>query len=529
MTAASIAMLLPQQSATAAEPPTPPLDAGQIQPIGPGLYTSSNDTYEIVENDVPAGLMGRSHAVTGQASGAAQAQDAPADRSDLGVFGPSWEAEFLGGQLNRKLAPSSGRITVTDLASSETIRYDLTDSIAGPDGGSINTYTATDGSTLVENITWDDLAGDLKTTVTETVNVDLSQAGEGDTGFEDASGNPIPAADTKPTYTWKQVGGSGDTWRVTAVGSKAFNSSTVSYDAQGRVSTVSNPAGGENPAQSLKVTYSSATTASGSTLGDVAGQVKEITLTSGSTVQTLARYSYDGSGLLRKVANPAEGSDLNAYTYDASDRVATATSDAGAKWQLAYSGDSATPAATETTGTVPDGGSTFAGAPSIQQGEGVTPAAEDFTGSEINEPQANPSYCYHAVHWMWYVYSGCATKVAHYGWHNPYWKQTPTGYWVVGINHDHCTSAADKPAGWDFRAACDAHDYGYGTIGNAYKGYKWYLDKGKGLQADSVFYTTLYSYTCPAYARKTACRTTAYSYYMAVYLFGKPKNGANAT
>ncbi|MFE5489359.1 phospholipase A2 [Streptomyces virginiae] len=527
--AVSLALLLPQQMASATELPTQPLAQGEIQNIGPGMYVSESNSYQIAENDVPAGLMGRSHTIVAQAQGVSQAQDAPATRSDLGVFGPSWEAEFLGGQLNRKLATGNGAITTTYLDTNESTRYDLTNSVAGPNGGSVNTYKSADGSTIVESITWDDLLGTLKTTAVETLNVNLTTVESGDQAPVDQSGNPIAAADLKTSFTWKQVGGGGDNWRVTAVGSKAFQQSTVAYDSAGRVSTVKEPARGETPAQSLKVNYATATTASGSALGDVNGQVKDITLTVDQTVQTLARYSYDTSGLLRKVTNPAEGSELNAYTYDGSDRVATATSDNGARWELTFSGGSAAPQAQETTGTVPVAGSAMSGAPSIAQGEGITPAASDFKGSEITDPQAYPRYCSTAVSWMWYQYSGCATKVAHYGWKNPYWKQTPTKAWVIGINGDHCTSASDKPGGWDFRAACDSHDYGYGTIGNSYKGYSYYLDRNKGISVDVAFYNILYNNTCPAYFWKGACRSTAYTYYTAVFYFGRPKNGADAT
>ncbi|MFE3073096.1 phospholipase A2 [Streptomyces sp. NPDC059247] len=445
------------------------------------------------------------------------------------MFGPSWEAEFLGGQLNRKLAQGSGAITTTDLDTQESTRYGLTASHGGADGGSINTYKAPDGSTLVENVVWDDFAGQLRTTVVETLNVDLTVVGAGDEAPTDQAGNPIPAADLKPAYTWEQVGGGGDNWRVTAAGSKAFKQSTVSYDGQGRVSTVKEPARGESPEQSVKVTYASATTASGTALGDVTGRVKDITFTSGPVVQTLARYSYDGAGLLRQVTNPAEGSSLNAYTYDGADRVATATAESGARWELTFPGNAAAPQAQETSGTLPAPGSAMQGAPSLAQGEGVTPAAEDFRGSEITDPQAYPRYCSTAESWMWYQYTGCATKVAHYGWRNPGWRQTPTGAWVVGISYDNCTRSADKPGGWDFRTACNSHDYGYGTIGNTYKGYGYYLDRNKGFAVDAAFYNQLYYNTCPAYRFKRSCRATAYAYYTAVFYSGRPKNGANAT
>lgn len=528
--AVSLAMLLPQSPAVAETTPSAPLADGTVTTIGPGLYESAIDTYTVTENDVPAGLMGRSHAVNGQGSGAAGVQQAPSARADLDVFGKAWEAEFLGGQLNRTLASSSGAITVQDLASGASTRYDLTESIAGPNGGSINTYQAADGSKLVESIVFDDLSGSLKTTVTETVEVNLATSTTGDDVPVDASGAPIPAADLKPTYVYKQVSGSGDTWRVTSVGNNAYKPSTVTYDAQGRVSQVKDPARGtDTPAQTLKVNYSTATTATTSALGEVSGLVKDISLTVGTTTQTLARYSYDSAGLLKKAENPASGDELNAYTYDGLNRLDTATTDGGAKWDLNFGAETAQATATETTGTVPVAGTAMAGAPSIQQQDGVVPAASDFESGEINEPTAKPSWCNNAYEWMWYTASGCATKVAHYGWRNPYWKVTPTGHYVVGVNHDHCTSARDKPNGWNFIPACDMHDYGYGTIGNAYKGYKWYLDKGKGVQADVTFYNTLYNYTCPRYSNKKSCRATAYAYYTAVFYFGRPKNGANAT
>lgn len=529
--ALSLALLLPQSAVAEDVPlPAPALETGETQLIGPGMYQSADDTFQISENDVVYGLMSRTHTVDGSGAGVAQAQDAPTTRADLGVFGPSWEAEFVGGQLNRKLVTGSGAITTTDLDTAESVRYAFTESVAGANGGSINTYKAADGSTLVENVQWDDLAGVMKTTITETLNVDLTQAAAADDDVPvDATGNPIPAASLKPSYTWKQVGGSGDTWRVTGVGNSAYKQTTVAYDGVGRVSTVKDPARADVPAQTVKVNYATATTASGQTLGDVAGQVKDITVTVGQTVSTLARYSYDGSGLLRKVVDPASGGQLNTYSYDATDRVVAATAEDGAAWQLTYSGDAAAPQSVETTGIRPDAGSAVQGAPSLAQGEGVAPPAEDFAGGEITSAQAYPSYCSRPETWMWYQYSGCATKVAHYGWRNPSWKKTPTGAWVMGVYKDHCTSSADKPGGWDFRTACDSHDYGYGTIGNSYKGYRYYLDRNKGIATDVAFYNMLYYNTCPAYFWKSACRSTAYSYYLGVFYGGRPKNGADAT
>ncbi|MFB7516455.1 phospholipase A2 [Streptomyces sp. NPDC056144] len=527
----SLALLLPQAPTASAteEPPAQPQSTGVISEVGPGTYQSDDDQYQLTENDVPISLMGRTHIVSGAGAGVAQALDAPAARSDLGVFGPSWQAQFLGGQLNRQLSQGSGFITTKDLDLNDSVRYNLTDTLARPDGGSTTTYTAADGSTIVVNSVWDDLLGQMTTSATETQNVDLTVAPTGDDTPVTAAGASYAAADLKPKVTWKQIGTGADNWRVSGVGSTATKMSTVSYDTTGRVKQINEPARGEAAAQTVKVTYATATTAAGSTLGDVAGQVKDISVTSGATVETLARYSYDSAGLLKKVTNPAAGADLNTYTYDGIDRVTSLTSDDGARWELSYAGEAVAPSATETTGTVPVPGSPATGSPSQNQPEGVAPAAEDFTGSEINDPYAYPSYCSTAYTWMRYSYSGCSTKVAHYGWRNPFWTQTPTGTWVRGIYYDHCTTSPDKPAGYDFRAACDSHDYGYGTIGNAWKGYRYYLDKYKGWQADAEFWNLLYNKTCPKYWLTGACRKIANVYFGFVAVVGRAKNGANAT
>ncbi|MER5486491.1 hypothetical protein ABT024_25220, partial [Streptomyces sp. NPDC002812] len=372
----SMALLVPQFPASAEEVPSAPLASGEIQNIGPGMYQSATDSYRIFESDVASGLMGRKHTITGQAQGVSQAQDAPQTRSDLGVFGPSWQAEFVGGELNRKLVQESGAIVTTDLDSSQSTRYEMTDSLEAPGGGSINTYTSSDGSTIVENVTWDDLAGEMKSSITETVKLALGAAAEGDSGPVGANGAPIPAADLNPTYTWKQVSGSGDTWRVTSAGNKAYKATQISYDAQGRVATVKEPARGENAEKSLALNYATATTASGSTLGDVAGQVKDITVTTGQTVETLARYTYEASGLLREVTNPAAGSELSSYTYDGADRLSTLTSGDGGDWQLTFTGDAAAPQAQETSGGIPDAGSIVPG--SQEHPDGVSPPSENF-------------------------------------------------------------------------------------------------------------------------------------------------------
>ncbi|WP_051789484.1 phospholipase A2 [Streptomyces sp. NRRL S-1022] len=529
ITALSLSLLLPMQQASAATV-DPPLATGEIQQIGPGLYFSESQSFQISEGDVAVGAIGRRHSVVAQAGGAAQPESAPASRADIGAFGPGWEAEFLGGTLNRKLEQQGSDIVVTDLDVGESFRYSLTSSIAYPSGGGVNKYQTTDGSKITETTKWDASAGALVTTVVESLGADLSATETGDDTFTDASGNPVPSADLKPTYTWKQAAPGTDKWRVTGVGSTSNGTSTVGYDTQGRVSTITEPAAGETPQQSLTVTYASNTTASGSTYGDYQGRAKEISLTAGTTTQTVARYAYDASGRLRTMTNPVESAEpVASYSYDTTGRVSTISSPANGAWDLTFPAGSAAPNVESTGLARPASQSTFQGAAGITDPGASGPPAADFTTGEISDPQSYPRQCSTATSWLWYTKAGCAAWVAHYGWHAPYWKKLPSGYWVVGINHDHCTQSPDKPSGYDFRSACDMHDYGYGLIGNTYKGYKYYLDRSKKSNVDNAFHTTLRDYTCSAYRFKSVCRSIAYTYLKFVQRYGNPKNGANAT
>ncbi|MFI1018749.1 phospholipase A2 [Streptomyces sp. NPDC020965] len=531
VTALGMALLLPQQPAAATTVTTEqPPASGQIQHLGPGQYTSDTQSFEVSESDATVGIIGREHVVTAQAGGLAKPESAPASRADMGVFGPGWKAEFLGGQLNRRLDQQSGAIVVTDLGVGESLRYDLTSSASLPGGGGVKQYQATDGSRLTETSRWDSSAGSMVSSVVETLGVDLSSTEPNDDTFTDEAGNPIPAADLKHTYTWKQAAPGSDTWRVTGVGSTATGTSTIGYDPQGRVTTIAQPAAGEDPAQSLVIGYAAVTTAAGSSLGDVAGRAKEITVTSGATNQTVARYAYDASGLLRTVTNPVESAAPAAtYTYDTTGRLSGLASPGNGEWTLSFPAQSAAPNAQPVGLARPASESTFQGGAGINDPGAVAPPASDLTSGEITDPQAYPRHCNTPASWMWYTKAGCAAWAAHYGWKKPYWKRLPSGHWVVGVNRDRCTRAADRPAGYNFIAACDMHDYGYGLIGNTYKGYRYYLDRYKKPAVDATFYVTLRDYTCSAYRNKAACRAIAYAYYKYYARHGNPRHGAIAT
>ena len=543
--ALSLTILLPQGVAGAASSGAslaaattvvdPPLADGEIQQVGPGVYSTAEQSFEIYETDVAEGLMSRSHTVTAQAGDVARPESAPASRADMGVFGPGWQAEFVGGQLNRQLEQKAGSVVVTDLTANVSITYALKSSVDYPSGGGVKKYATAEGDKLTETTKFDETTGTMVSTAVETVSVTASAA-DADQSADTDAGAAVGIDALTPTYTWKQTAPGADTWRVTGVGTVADGSlSTVGYDAKGRISTITEAAAGEMPAQSLKVGYSAATTANGTTLGEFAGRARDITLTMGATTQTLARYSYDASGLLRSVANPVEGTEpVSSYAYDSTGRVTDVTSPSNGNWDLTFPASSASPNVEPVGPARPAAESPFVGAPDITNEAATAPPATDFTTGEITDPQAYPRHCDRATDWLWYLESGCAAWAAHYGWHQPFWKQTPTGHWVVGINNDGCSTPGpnvSRPLGFNFRTACDMHDYGYGLIGNTYKGYRYYLDRNKKANVDNAFYTTMKTYSCKAYfiTRRPACKAIAYTYYKAVGWKGNPKNGANAT
>ncbi|RDG37915.1 sugar-binding protein [Streptomyces corynorhini] len=93
----------------------------------------------------------------------------------------------------------------------------------------------------------------------------------------------------------------------------------------------------------LEYQYATATTASGTTLGDVAGQVTRIRLwttapgATSSTATIVSQYAYDSQGRLREQWDPRVSPALKtAYTYDSAGRVVTQTSPGELPWTFAY-------------------------------------------------------------------------------------------------------------------------------------------------------------------------------------------------
>ncbi|WP_369203603.1 phospholipase [Streptomyces sp. PU-14G] len=80
---------------------------------------------------------------------------------------------------------------------------------------------------------------------------------------------------------------------------------------------------------------------------------------------------------------------------------------------------------------------------------------------------------------------------------------------------DYCSSSPDNPFGFPFQTACARHDFGYRNYKAA-----GLFDANKA-RIDSAFYEDL-KRVCSGYSgsTKTACNSTAWTYYHAVDIFG---------
>ncbi|MFJ6793996.1 DNRLRE domain-containing protein [Streptomyces sp. NPDC091268] len=94
----------------------------------------------------------------------------------------------------------------------------------------------------------------------------------------------------------------------------------------------------------LEFEYATATTAAGTTLGDVKDQVRQLKVwatdpgAGAATATVVGQYAYDAQGLLREAWDPrVSPAQKTAYTYDAAKRVATYTPAGQLPWTFGYS------------------------------------------------------------------------------------------------------------------------------------------------------------------------------------------------
>lgn len=385
------------------------------------------------------------------------------------VLGPYWRLEPLGGSLGDRLKDFSanGYIQITLSSGTGSNRY-----LADPTRPGV--FTAEDGSTVTRN---------ADGTFTER-NVG---------GAEIAN-------------TWTKVG---DQYLITAVAMPESGTRTVTYDAQGRITRMASPVTPQDNCATADPTvcdatifkYAGATTVTGAQLGDIAGQLKEIVhdAAGDAAAATVVDYRYDNAKRLREVRDlrqiDGEPIAMTSYSYDTVGNITRLTTPADGTWTLTYSAPGKMATATKAPATA-----------------------------------ALQPHCKYASQYLW-GRDGCwagPVPMSYGGTRlQPRWKRTPGNKAVVGVTNDNCTSPiGSRPGGFDFRVACDMHDYGYGII--YLKTRAW--DKSKKSAVDSVFYTTLRDYTCNAYPRgprpgvvkgpREKCREWAGRYYAAVKTSG---------
>lgn len=110
------------------------------------------------------------------------------------------------------------------------------------------------------------------------------------------------------------------------------------------------------------------------------------------------------------------------------------------------------------------------------------------------------------------------TSVASYNaWNAARQNQASWAAYKFDWSTDYCTTSPDNPVGFDFRLACQRHDFGYRNYGAAGQ---FPANKSR---LDDMFHQDL-SRRCDTYnaAVRPACDSLAWTYYQAARQFGEP-------
>ena len=290
--------------------------------VGPGDVNLLTGDYGLSATDASAFGAIASRSFSSRAPLAAASQD-----GQVAIYGPNWTSGIT--------------------AATSDWSY-----IEKTSGTSVSLFDSSGGSTgfsLTSSGSWTSQTGSEEYTLTGTV-----------------SGSSFTLTDSDgTTATFTKVAGTAPTWQLAtsyAVSSDSANTTTVVSQAvtlyDGEVlaepqyviapsSAVSASACASDPStqgcRALEFVYASSTTATSSTAGDYAGQVKQIKLwatapgASAATSTVIESYDYDSSGRLTDAWDPRVTPALKtSYTYDSAGRVVTETDPGQLPWTFAY-------------------------------------------------------------------------------------------------------------------------------------------------------------------------------------------------
>ncbi|MGC7096723.1 phospholipase A2 [Amycolatopsis lurida] len=432
----------------------------EVEKVGPGAYRLDDRQFQIQELETSAASIGRTHVVNGNG------ETEHTDRKDLGVFGPGWRADFIGGLTGSALEESpTGAITVSNDEADGVRTYE-------PRGAE---FQSAEGWTMRRS---------------------------GETITEDRK-----VAAGVLTLGWKKIqfDSQKTAWRVVSV-STAGKTDTVEYDGSGRVEQVKTEEPieveeGASPRSGTGVTnleYYVGPQAACDGLNPFEGRAARVTYTppeGSSAEKETTCYGYNDEGALTAVRYDIDDEHGTAhYAYDAQGRLVDIESRSNGAWTLQYATKGTRP-----TATVKD-------TPKKIGCDAATEWLWRVDGGCV------------------------AKKVAHYGWRKPqkynagflpvygikYDNCTSSPDAPLGFPFHNACKMHDYGYGLIGNTYKNKEEYGY-------------LPRHKKDNVDNLFFTTLNA-TCLPYAWPTreVCVATA-GIYRGGVIIGRPKKGADAT
>lgn len=302
------------------------------QQIGPGAVNLLTGDFSIVEEDTSRFDLSVNRAASSRTpeAGAQQEGQAP-------IFGPAWVAGTVAQQTEtdfsylRKVSDTAVDVVLLDDSSYHfTAKADRSGWIPEP---------GLEDLTLKGTVTTAFTLSDTEGAVTE-----FTKASPAAPTWQVSSSSDLGQPDAKVTLVSETITAGGKTLSRPK---KLIAPSSVSPATCSATPSVKG-------CKVIEYVYASATTASGSTLGDVAGQVKEIRLWSTApgaataTAKPVQRYLYDAGQRLREAWDPQISPSLKTeYSYDTAGRIVTFTEPGEFPWTFAYGRAGNDPAAGE--------------------------------------------------------------------------------------------------------------------------------------------------------------------------------------